>query len=495
MAAAQEAGYSPQINSAYRSPEDQARAINSVSRNVLGRPASSVEYSRGIPGYAAPVGASMHQRGEAVDFAPGPALNWLRQNASAYGVRFPESLAKSDPVHAEVDPNFWGPVQDPNDRNRPVQVPASAQPDPAKTANYVPKRGGLSAAQPMMALGGPKEPVGPTPMALSDSAPQGFSLDNWMSSPLFQMGAGVLGSQNIGQGIMQGSQNAAQMRQAQLAQQQAQIKQQRDAELFPLQKQLMQAQVTKALEPATTDDIREYEYYKRTAQPGQTLGFQEWMKQKRDMNGQTAQQVTWGTDANGNYVPMQASRDGKLVASQLPPGVTPVPQEVLAFRKADAKERGESIGKARTALPLVETNAKLMIDALDALKTDKYLPSMTSFPRNWMPNVSEQANATQARIDQVQGKAFLQAFEGLRGGGAITEAEGAKATYAISRLQNLRVGTKEYMDAIDDVKKEIGALVELARKKASASEPNYSVREGGQNTFTTPNGITIRKLD
>lgn len=355
-------------------------------------------------------------------------------------------------------------------------------------------RNGLSAAQPVASPSRSPSP-GAAPMALSDSAPQGFSLDNWMMSPLFQMGAGVLGSPTIGQGLMQGSQNAAQMRQAQLAQQQAQIKQQRDAELFPLQKQLMQAQIQKATEPATTDDIREYEYYKRSAAPGQTLGFQEWMKQKRDMNGQTAQQITWGTDASGNYIPMQASRDGKLVASQMPPGVTPVPQEVLAFRKADAKERGEAIGKARTALPLVESNAKMMIDALDSLKNDKYLPQMTSFPRNWMPNVSEQANATQARIDQVQGKAFLQAFEGLRGGGAITEAEGAKATYAISRLQNLRVGTKEYENAIDDVKKEITALVELARKKASASEPNYSVRDGGNNTFTTPNGITIRKLD
>lgn len=486
MAAARDAGYAPQINSAYRSPEDQARAINSVSRNVLGRPASVIEFSRGIPGYAAPVGASMHQRGEAVDFAPGPALNWLRQNASAYGVRFPESLAKSDPVHAESDPNFWGPVQDPNDRNRPVQVPASAQPDPAKTANYVPRRQGLSAAQPMMALGGPREQPGAAPMALTDSQPQpqGFSLDNWMMSPLFQMGAGVLGAPNIGQGLMQGSQAAAGFAQNRR-------KTQRDDELFPLQKQLMQAQIKKAAEPASSDDIREFQFARND---GFTGSFADWMKQKREMNGQTAQQVTWGTNPAGEYVAMQASRDGKLVQSQLPPGVTPVPAEVLAFRRADAKERGEAVGKAKSALPGVEANAKLMIDALDGVKNDPYLPTMTSPIYGRLPNVTAEAVASQARIDQVQGKAFLSAFDALRGGGAITEAEGAKATAAISRMHALPVGSDAYKKAIEDVKTEIQSLVEVARKKAAAAEPNPSVR-GQSQPIDLGDGIKIRKLD
>jgi len=216
MAAAQEAGQDPRIVSGYRSEADQARAINSVSQRVNGRPASIIDYSRGIPGYAAPVGGSMHQRGEAVDFGTGPSLDWMRQNAASYGVRFPERLAKSDPAHAAVNPDFWGPVQDPNDRGLPVAVPPSSQPDPAKTANYQPKRGGMSAAQPMMMLGGPKDQTAGAPeMALYDpQSQQGFSLDNWVSSPLFQMGAGVLGAPNIGEGLMQGSQAASQMQTA-----------------------------------------------------------------------------------------------------------------------------------------------------------------------------------------------------------------------------------------------------------------------------------------
>jgi len=511
MAAAKEAGYDPRITSGYRSEADQARAIESVSRNVNGRPASFVEYSRGIPGYAAGIGKSNHQRGEAVDFGTGPALGWMRQNAGAYGVQFPARLAKSDPIHAEVDPNFMGPVQDPNDRGAPVQVPASAQPDPAKTANYQPKRGGMSAAQPMMMLGGPKDaPTGNQPMALYDpqQQQQGFSLDNWMTSPLFQMGAGVLGAPNIGQGLMQGSQAASQFATARQ-------RQQRDAEMFPLQKQLLQsqvesandplkrqllqAQVNKANEPATSDDIREFQFAKKDGFAG---GFADWMKQKREMNGQTAQQVTWGTDAQGNYVAMQASRDGKLVQSQLPQGVVPVPAEVLAYRKTQANQQGEASGKARANLPVVETQAKLMKDALDAVESDPYLPTMTGFAANYRPNISKEAVASQARIDQVQGKAFLQAFEGLRGAGAITVEEGAKATASISRLQAMAVGTDEYKRALNDVRKEIDALVSLARQKASAPEPGVAVRPGqapGQPAQQGPidlgNGIKIRRLD
>lgn len=356
---------------------------------------------------------------------------------------------------------------------------------------------GLSAAQPPMMLGGPKDaPTGAQPMALYDpqQQQQGFSLENLMTSPLFQMGAGVLGAPNIGQGLMQGSQAASQFATARQ-------KQQREAELFPLQKQLMQAQITKAGEPPSSDDIREFQFAKKDGYAG---GFADWMKQKREMNGQTAQQVTWGTDAQGNYVAMQASRDGKLVQSQLPQGVVPVPAEVLAYRKTQANQQGEASGKARANLPVVETNAKLMKDALDAVENDPYLPTMTGFAANYRPNISKEAVASQARIDQVQGKAFLQAFEGLRGGGAITEAEGAKATASISRLQAMAVGTEEYKRALNDVRKEIDALVSLARQKASSPEPSYTVRPPGQQgqpqgqpqqPVDLGNGIKIRRLD
>ena len=210
------------------------------------------------------------------------------------------------------------------------------------------------------------------------------------------------------------------------------------------------------------------------------------------MNGQTAQQITWGTDDKGNYVPMQASRDGKLVASQMPPNVTPVPAEVLAYRKAAATEQGQGAGKARVDLPAVRTNANMMLDAIDAIEKDDNLPAMTEGLSAWLPNITEKSRASAARIDQVQGKAFLQAYAGLRGGGAITEAEGAKATASLSRLQELRVGTAEYKQALADLRREVQALVALAEQKAAAGEPNMPVRpQGGAGGAAVPAGSYV----
>jgi hypothetical protein len=356
---------------------------------------------------------------------------------------------------------------DPNAPLKPEQRQGLMQAMAAYEAGRAPAP---MSANPVQPVSSPSPSPGATPMALTDSQPQpqGFSLDNWMMSPLFQMGAGVLGAPNIGQGLMQGSQAAAGFAQNRR-------KAQREDELFPLQKQLMQAQIKKAAEPASSDDIREFQFARND---GFTGSFADWMKQKREMNGATAQQVTWGRDAAGNYVPMQASRDGKLVQSVLPPGVTPVPAEVLAFERASAKEQGEALGKARATLPSAETNAKLMLEAIQGVRNldPKVMATMTGTFTGVLPNVSKEAVDAQAKIDQVQGKAFLAAFDGLRGGGAITEAEGAKATAAVSRLQAMRVGTEAYKRALDDVEKEVTALLELARKKASAAAPNPSVR-------------------
>jgi hypothetical protein len=66
---------------------------------------------------------------------------------------------------------------------------------------------------------------------------------------------------------------------------------------------------------------------------------------------------------------------------------------------------------------------------------------------------------------QVEGKAFLEAFESLKGGGAITEAEGIKATQAISRM-NKAQSEVEYVKAARELQDIVRKGVERARAKA-----------------------------
>lgn len=70
-------------------------------------------------------------------------------------------------------------------------------------------------------------------------------------------------------------------------------------------------------------------------------------------------------------------------------------------------------------------------------------------PRNYVPG-TDSANF-QAVLSQINGTAFLQAFETLKGGGQITEVEGKKATEAIARL-NRSQSDDEFKQSLLDLR-------------------------------------------
>jgi hypothetical protein len=93
-------------------------------------------------------------------------------------------------------------------------------------------------------------------------------------------------------------------------------------------------------------------------------------------------------------------------------------------------------------------------------------------PRNILPG----SEATNFRIlaDQIGGKAFLQAFESLKGGGQITEAEGKKATDAIARL-NRAQSDSEYLQALQDFRDVVaGAYSRASGGVYSGGQPAQS---------------------
>lgn len=82
---------------------------------------------------------------------------------------------------------------------------------------------------------------------------------------------------------------------------------------------------------------------------------------------------------------------------------------------------------------LVDPNTKKMRDGVDAVFGG--LGGMQGRQAAILP-VTEAQRKYQPFVEQIKGKAFLTAFETLKGGGQITEVEGIKATQAISRVQN-----------------------------------------------------------
>ena len=84
-----------------------------------------------------------------------------------------------------------------------------------------------------------------------------------------------------------------------------------------------------------------------------------------------------------------------------------------------------------------------------------------------------------ARLNEVQGGAFLQAFNTLKGGGSITETEGTKATQAINRMstaqseKEFNTAAREYQDVIRT------GIARAKAKAANAGGGGVPVGRGG----------------
>jgi hypothetical protein len=83
------------------------------------------------------------------------------------------------------------------------------------------------------------------------------------------------------------------------------------------------------------------------------------------------------------------------------------------------------------------------------------------------------------RHNEVLSQAFLDAFEALKGGGAITEKEGEKATAARTRM-NLAQDKKEYMEAAREYQ-------DVLRRGIATAEQKFQRSGGG--TSATPSSV------
>lgn len=214
----------------------------------------------------------------------------------------------------------------------------------------------------------------------------------------------------------------------------------------------------------------------------------------------------YGVDDQGNPVLLQLGKDGKVVRSQLPQGVTlsktpikvdlgtswglidPITRQMIGTTPKDIAgaaaqtKIGEAQGAAQFDLPRVEQNAELITSVLDRMKAHPGRTGKTGFFQGMLPAMTPSQVDFQSLVDQTQGQAFLQAFNSLKGGGQITEIEGKKATDAISRLGNERLSDEDYLQAINDLESVVNKTVERAKQQAGG-KPQAS--GGGGNTFTS----------
>jgi hypothetical protein len=199
-------------------------------------------------------------------------------------------------------------------------------------------------------------------------------------------------------------------------------------------------------------------------------------------------------DANGNVQMWQPTASGVPVQVQLPDGIQPtkplsfqdlgtsvvginplggqpqvsMPKDVAGAASQTAQGKGQ--GEAAVNLPMVRENARVIRDTIGRIKNHPGRVAATGGSSVLNPVAipgSERADFL-AQARQLQGQAFLQAYESLKGGGQITEIEGSKAEAAKVALDTAQ-SEEQYLQALDIFAREVDALVSLAEQKAGSA--------------------------
>lgn len=165
------------------------------------------------------------------------------------------------------------------------------------------------------------------------------------------------------------------------------------------------------------------------------------------------------------------------IPKTLPPEQTPEVKGQQAAATASGEIAGKTVSQAKVDLPKMEQQGKIMIDLLDKLENHPGLEGVVGVPSIagalHIPGTKEAD--FRARLDQIKGQQFLQAYQNLKGGGQITEVEGTKAENAIARMNTAQT-EKEFKSAIDEFRSVINGSLERTRQQAG----------GGGTTPTSP---------
>jgi hypothetical protein len=188
--------------------------------------------------------------------------------------------------------------------------------------------------------------------------------------------------------------------------------------------------------------------------------------------------------------------------------------ENQAAAKARAKKLAENKVEAERALPGAIATAEQTLTLIDEMIGDARVSKDgkkwevpkggrdpaegftdyvgLGFPGERFLEGSDAASYERRQL-QIEGKTFLEAFESLRGGGAITEVEGAKGQQAISRM-NKAQSEVEYVKAARELQEVVRKGVERARTKAGVAAGGGGAAGGGSNPRSLSDDELRRQL-
>lgn len=168
-------------------------------------------------------------------------------------------------------------------------------------------------------------------------------------------------------------------------------------------------------------------------------------------------------------------------------------QAAAAGATEEAKQNAQVRAELTQLLPKVQSESERTVALIDKALNHPGRATATGAssaldPRNFLPGTD--ATNFRTLLDQLRGGVFLQAFQSLKGGGAITQVEGQKAEQAIARLNQAQsddeflTALKELRDVAADLPGSIQRkLVAVSRAPASNTPPARPMTDADYNAL------------
>ena len=192
-----------------------------------------------------------------------------------------------------------------------------------------------------------------------------------------------------------------------------------------------------------------------------------------------------GAAAGGRTRDYEYTTDAEGQPVARPVAGTPAAAEVQA-------ERGRleaAVGVGENMLQTIESVVgRPAGDGRTGLPPAKALEGILGIIQGQLPPRTQAQADLLARVEQISGRAFLEAFETLKGGGQITQIEGQRATQAIARLQRTQ-SPEAFQEALFEFADIVRRGIERSRNELRILP---EVAPAPQQTQAAPTGGPIR---
>jgi hypothetical protein len=155
--------------------------------------------------------------------------------------------------------------------------------------------------------------------------------------------------------------------------------------------------------------------------------------------------------------------------------VSTQPKTSIVSATESEKVRGKNLAETEFNQGKLESGADNMLFIIEDIRTHPGFKSVVGVPdilTGIIKPPGTDSRGAVAKMKQLNGALFLQAYETLKGGGHITEIEGQKATEAMAALNDPYVKEKEYLRNLQILENTIKRGINRQRQKLD-QEPKY----------------------